>query len=177
MELVFLQFLQKLRFPLLDSLMTFITKLGNAGIIWIIIGVIFLITKDNLKKRTATTIFLALILFAIIGLVILKPIFARPRPCWIVDVNLLIPNPTDYSFPSGHTGSSFAATTVIYNYDKKKGMWAGLLAILIAFSRMYHFVHYPSDILGGLVLGIICGLIAVKIIHEIYMRNSLLKIK
>lgn len=170
MEIKFLEFLQKLHNPIFDFLMTIITTLGNSGIIWIAIGIFFLFQKSPKKKRLATTIFIALIIFAVIGLVILKPMIARPRPCWVVDVNLLIPNPKDYSFPSGHTGSSFVATTVIYHYNKKWGIYAGILASIIAFSRLYHFVHYPTDILGGLILGIACGFAAIKITK--FLKNA-----
>lgn len=170
MEIKFLELLQKLHNPLFDFLMTIITTLGNGGIIWIAVGIFFLLQKNPKKKRLASTIFIALIIFAIIGLVVLKPIIARPRPCWVVDVNLLISNPKDYSFPSGHTGSSFAATTVIYNYNKKWGIYAGIFASVIAFSRLYHFVHYPTDILGGLILGIACGVAAIKITK--FLKNA-----
>ena len=85
----------------------------------------------------------------------------RERPCWIdTSVALLIENPHDYSFPSGHTYSSIAAATAILLRNKKGGAVAMVLALLIAFSRMYLFVHFPTDILASLVLGVITAVIA-----------------
>ena len=82
--------------------------------------------------------------------VLLKNLFAMPRPCDLnPSVALLIPKPQDYSFPSGHTASSFAAVTVLYLMGVKRWYWALVPAGLIAFSRMYLDVHFPIDILGG----------------------------
>lgn len=123
-------------------------------------------------KREGFTIAVALIIFSVLGLLILKPIIARPRPFIAQGVDILIKEPMGFSFPSGHTGSSFAAASVIYFYNKKRGLLALILATLIAFSRMYLFVHYPSDIVGGLILGIISSRIAIKITNEISRKKA-----
>ncbi|MGE5631023.1 MAG: phosphatase PAP2 family protein [Caulobacteraceae bacterium] len=145
----------------LDHTMPFITRLGSGGMIWIAVTLAFLISR---KYRTDGLLLASSLLFCLlIGNIILKPLVARIRPC---DVNtavaLLIPRPTDFSFPSGHSMSSFAATTVIFHANRKMGIAALILAILIAFSRLYLYVHYPSDIIAGLVIGILISVAAIR---------------
>ena len=143
--------------PFLDFLMPKITALGNGGMIWLIAAVGLLCTK---KYRKQGLILLgSLFAGALIGNVLLKNFFARPRPCWLDEsVSLLIARPTDYSFPSGHTLSSVTGATVLTGIDKRFGIVAIPLAVLIAFSRLYLYVHFPSDILGGAVLGFAIGM-------------------
>ena len=94
----------------------------------------------------------------IIGNLLLKNLIARERPCWIdSEISMLIAIPKDYSFPSGHTLSSTISAVVLMRERKYFGIPAIILAILIAFSRMYLFVHFPTDILGGMLLGILIG--------------------
>ncbi|WP_262361388.1 phosphatase PAP2 family protein [Peptoniphilus senegalensis] len=152
--------------------MIFITSLGNGGLIWIVAALFLIFQNKNMLKREGFTIAVALIIFSVLGLLILKPIIARPRPFIAQGVDILIKEPMGFSFPSGHTGSSFAAASVIYFYNKKRGLLALILATLIAFSRMYLFVHYPSDIVGGLILGIISSRIAIKITNEISRKKA-----
>lgn len=133
---------------------------------------VLIFQNKNMLKREGFTIAVALIIFSVLGLLILKPIIARPRPFIAQGVDILIKEPMGFSFPSGHTGSSFAAASVIYFYNKKRGLLALILATLIAFSRMYLFVHYPSDIVGGLILGIISSRIAIKITNEISRKKA-----
>lgn len=167
MELKFLESLQSLHSPILNYIMIFITSLGNGGFIWIVAAIFLLFQNNNKLKREGFSLAVALIIFSVFGLLILKPIIARPRPFTVDDVAILIREPMGYSFPSGHTGSSFAAASVIYYYNKKRGALALILAGLIAFSRMYLFVHYPSDIIAGIILGLISGRLAIKITREI----------
>lgn len=142
--------------PVLNVLMPKITMLGNGGAIWIIAAVVLMCTK---KYRKQGMVLLAgLALGALIGNVCLKLTFARPRPCWLDDsVQLLIASPKDYSFPSGHTLASVIAATILTKIDRRFGYVAIPLAALIAFSRMYLFVHFPSDVLAAVVFGILIG--------------------
>ncbi|MEY8352269.1 phosphatase PAP2 family protein [Lachnospiraceae bacterium 54-53] len=163
MEFGILYFLQSLRTPWLDAFMKGITGLGDHGIFWIITGSVLLCFK---KTRTAgLCVIFSLAAGYIAGNTVLKNLVARERPCWIdTGVPLLVRNPRDYSFPSGHTLSAFEGSVSIWLYHRRWGVPFLILAGLIAFSRMYLFVHFPTDILGGMILGILiarlvrCGL-------------------
>ena len=101
------------------------------------------------------------------GNLFLKNVIARSRPCWIEpQVPLLVPVPRDYSFPSGHTLVSFEGAVCMWCFDRRWGAPALVLAGLIGFSRMYLFVHFPTDILGGLVLGITNGWLAARYLRQ-----------
>ena len=144
--------------PILDKIMPSITSLGDSGMIWIIISLILMISKKY--RKVGVLSLLALTLSTIIGEGILKNIVQRPRPFYeLTNIQLLIEKPPSYSFPSGHTGSSFAVAGVIGILIKKYKIPVMILAGLMAFSRMYLFVHYPTDILGGIVLGLSCSYI------------------
>lgn len=172
MEMSILHAIQNIHSSLLDSIMVFITSLGNAGVIWIAIAIIFLFTKKY--RRCGIAMGLALLFSFILGNVILKNIFERPRPSWIdSSIMLLIKNPTDYSFPSGHSFSSFAGATAIFIYHKKEGVAALILAALIAFSRLYLFVHYPSDVILGSLFGVIAAIIAAMIVNKFISDDSI----
>jgi len=164
-EFSFLYFLQKLHNPLLDKVMVFITSLGNDGLLWIALAVIMLFFKKY--RKCAISIGLSLILMELIGNVILKELIMRDRPCWIDPaVELLVKAPSSYSFPSGHTFAGFASAVTVFLNHKKEGIAAIVLAALIAFSRMYIFVHFPTDILGGIVFGIGVAVLVYFIVHR-----------
>ena len=144
--------------PVLDVLMPLITLLGDAGIFWIAIAVALLCTKKYRKIGLGMAIAMAIGL--LVCNVTLKPLVMRPRPYdYQADVfqkiiPLLVEKQHDFSFPSGHTIASFEAATVIAINNKKWGIAALVLAVLIAFSRMYLYLHYPTDVLASVVLGI-----------------------
>ena len=152
--------------------MVAVTKLGDAGIVWIILTVILLLIPKTRKSGLYMAV--ALIADLIICNVILKPIVARIRPYSINQtVQLLVTPLKDYSFPSGHTAASFASVSALY-FAGRKRMAAGALivSVLIAFSRMYLYVHYPTDVLGGLIIGLLCGWIADMIIQKVMEKRS-----
>ncbi len=151
-ELEILKSIQKLfGCGFMDFIMPQITKIGDFGAVWIAIGIGLLCTKKHCKL--GIMLLLGLLLGFICGNLLLKNIIARPRPCWIDNtVSLLIKNPADFSFPSGHTLSSFISSFVIWGKNRKFGIWAFVLATLIAFSRLYLFVHFPTDIFGAILL-------------------------
>lgn len=158
----FLGAIGQLENPVLDFLMPLLTSLGNGGILWILISITLLCFKTTRKCGFALAIALTLVL--LFGNILLKPMIARPRPFMVNEtINLLITTPTDFSFPSGHTYSAVAGAFVIYRYYKKWGIATWCLAVVIAFSRLYLMVHYFTDIIGGIALGILCGYIAVKL--------------
>lgn len=168
-EFTILDALQKIHTPVLDKIMVFFTTLGGIGIIWIALILYLLINKKT--RRMGFLVMVALILEAVLCSGILKHIFHRTRPCDInTAVHLLVRRPRDYSFPSGHTGAAFAVIAGLIAAGDHK-YWKVMLpiGIIIAFSRMYLYVHFPTDILGGLVLGILCGIFGVR------LGNTLLK--
>ena len=142
--------------PALDFLMPKITLLGNGGMIWLLASGGLLCTKKYRKQ--GVVLLGSLAVGVLVGNVFLKNLIARPRPCWLDSgVQLLITNPTDYSFPSGHTLSSVIAATVLTKTDRRFGYAAIPLAALIAFSRLYLYVHFPSDVLAAAVIGVVIG--------------------
>ena len=142
-----------------------ITKLGDAGAIWIILAVILLLIPKT--RKTGAIVVAALAVDIVLCNGILKPFIGRIRPCDInTSIQLLVARPDDFSFPSGHTAASFAAVTALFFAKEKYRYPALVLAVLIAFSRLYLYVHYPTDILGGILVGILCGVIAYLITRK-----------
>lgn len=142
----------------MDWLMPKITSLGNAGIIWIIIGICMLISKKY--RKTGFLVLIGLLIGLIVGNGIVKNLVARERPCWInTDFKLLIATPKDFSFPSGHTQASVIAATIITLSHRKWGWIVIPLATIIAFSRLYLYVHFPTDVLGGALMGFAIGIV------------------
>ena len=150
---------EKLSNGFLDAVMPRLTAVGNVGLIWIIIAAAMLISRKY--RRNGLELAAGLVGCALVGNLLLKNLVARQRPCWINDaVELLIAVPLDYSFPSGHTMASFAAAAILLHANRKFGIAAYILAVLIAFSRLYLYVHFPTDVLGAAVLGVAIGLAA-----------------
>ena len=172
LDIYLLDFIQNiLRTPFNDVIFTIITLMGELGFIWLLISVIFIIGK---KRRTNGFLILtALAACILIGNLIIKNIVARPRPFTLnEEIDLFIPPPRGYSFPSAHTMTSFAAATVICYTDKKIGIFSLCLASLIAFSRIYLYVHYPSDVIAGLLSGIAVGMAVCEIYRSIASRRK-----
>lgn len=150
--LLFIQ--EHLRQEWLTPAVKVITSLGNAGIFWIVLTAILLVVPKTRKVGCMSA--LALIGALIVDNLILKNWVARIRPYEVVEgLNRLIEAQKDYSFPSGHTGSSFASAVVCFlELPKKYGIPILILAILIACSRLYLGVHYPTDVIAGVIIGI-----------------------
>lgn len=159
-----------LRCGFLDFVMPKITTLGNGGAIWIILAVSLMISRKY--RKYGFVMISALAVGALIGNVCIKPLVARARPCWIESVSLLIQNPKDYSFPSGHTLSSVIGAVVLTAANRKFGWFAIPLAALIAFSRLYLYVHFPSDVLTAAVMGVIIGVAVVKLAKRFILKSS-----
>ncbi|MCY6959679.1 phosphatase PAP2 family protein [Clostridium brassicae] len=141
---------------ILDRAMVIITSLGDKGLIWIIISGLLIIKKKY--RKIGLMALTALVLSTILGEGLLKHLVQRVRPSAdIPAANLLIPKPLSYSFPSGHCTSSFAVTGILSKYFKNYALEFFSLSSLIAFSRLYLYVHYPTDVLAGIILGLICS--------------------
>lgn len=170
MEIHILDLIQNLRTPLGDIIVPFITRLGDAGILWIILTVILLLIPKT--RKTGIILTAALLVDLVLCNLLFKNLVARTRPFDVnTAVQLLVAKPKDYSFPSGHTAASFASVTALYLAGEKK-MWkaAFVLAVLIALSRLYLYVHYPTDIIGGVIFGSLSGYMGYRIVE--WMRKK-----
>ena len=162
---MFLLWLQNsVRAPWLDAVFTLFTHLGDAGFLWIVLGVILFCIPRTRKMGTAAL--LALVMGFLCTNVVLKHLVARPRP-WL-DVAGLVPLVQEgdpNSFPSGHTCAAFAfAAAGLGTFPAK---WAKVLAlagaVLMGFSRLYVGVHYPTDVLAGAAVGLLAGWAACRL--------------
>ena len=154
------------RTPFLDSFFLALTKLvGSYGQLWLIIGIVLLLFKKT--RKTGAAVIISFIAVVIVGQVVLKGLFARPRPCQIDQAfPLLVPRPSSTSFPSSHSGMSFGAAAAIFKNNKKAGIAALIFAALIAFSRLYLFLHFPTDVLTGMIVGIVMGILSAKLVDR-----------
>lgn len=148
--------------PLMDKFMVFFTTLGNSACLWAAMALILLLSKKDRKWGILLSIALLLELVLCDG--ILKPYIARERPFTrLAGYPDLIKAPLSYSFPSGHTMSSFTAAVILFLRERNSGIFFLIIAFLIGFSRLYLFVHYPSDILGGIFLGTVLALFLTRL--------------
>lgn len=153
-----LDLIQKWTNPVFDFFFKYITHLGDAGVIWIVTAVILLFFKKT--RKCGIMMGCALILGLLVGNLGLKNLIGRQRPFIQrpeMEAMLLISPPGGFSFPSGHTLASVECATVILLNNKKWGIPAITLALLIAFSRLYLYVHFPSDVIAAAILGIAIG--------------------
>lgn len=159
--LIWLQ--ENVRSDVLTPVMKLITHLGDKGIFWILIAIVMLFFKKTRPLGIMAGI--ALVFSVLINNVIIKPNVGRIRPYEVVDgLKLLIERQHDPSFPSGHSGASFAAAVVfLVKGPKKIGIPAIIMAALITFSRLYVGVHYPTDVICGIITGTCCAIISFMI--------------
>ena len=158
-----------------DGFFSIITHLADAGWFWIALAALLLCFKKT--RKTGCVMGAALLMGVIFGNGILKPLIHRVRPydnaAWspaVTRATLLISPPSDYSFPSGHTLASFEGAFGIFLCNKKWGAPALVLAVLIAFSRLYFYIHYPTDVIGGMILGIGFAVAAFFIVGAIWNK-------
>lgn len=158
-----------------DGFFSIITHLAAAGWFWIALAALLLCFKKT--RKTGCVMGAALLMGVIFGNGILKPLIHRVRPydnaAWspaVTRATLLISPPSDYSFPSGHTLASFEGAFGIFLCNKKWGAPALVLAVLIAFSRLYFYIHYPTDVIGGMILGIGFAVAAFFIVGAIWNK-------
>jgi len=160
-----------LRCAFMDAVMPVITLLGDAGIFWIAIAVVLMLIPKY--RKVGMGMGAALLMGLLVCNVTMKPLFARIRPYdyqllhFGKEIQLLIEAQHDFSFPSGHTLASFEAATVLAIHNKKWGIPALILASLIAFSRLYLYVHYPTDVLFSVAMGIGFGFLGVFVIKKV----------
>lgn len=155
----------------LDVTMKFITSLCNNGIFFTCVAVICILFKKTRVFGCTFSIAMSLQYFIVCG--ILKPLFERPRPYIYNDgISIIVASLNSYSFPSGHTALAFAFAFSLLVYGKK-GFIPGLIfAILMGFSRMYLYVHYPSDVLIGAIIGALCGYVPYLIVSKFNLNRE-----
>lgn len=162
-----------LRCGFLDTLMPAVTELGDGGIFFLLCAATLLLFPKT--RRVGAAMAIGLVLEAVCCNLIVKPLVARPRPCDLRAVQLLIPRPGGFSFPSGHTAVAFTAAFSFYFSRSRLWLPALVLAALIAFSRLYLYVHYPTDVLAGAMLGVMVGWFAcalVRLTRKFFSRRG-----
>lgn len=162
----FLLFLQEsVRNPILDKVMQFVTSLGDAGFLAILACIVLLCIKKYRRAGAAASLSLSLD-FLVVNLV-LKNLVARIRPYDVFEELILITRrPSDLSFPSGHAGACFAVASVLFLcLPRRFGIPALVTAALISFSRLYVGAHYPTDVLGGILIGCVTGWAVCRILR------------
>lgn len=161
-----------------DFLLIAITKLGDDGIFLILLSLVLMVFKKT--RKVGTAMLGAIIIGALFTNISIKPIIARPRPYfdetgifhqWWLDAGAH--TESEFSFPSGHTTSAMAAMTGLFFTTNKKVSWtAFIFAVVMGITRVYICVHYPSDILGGLLVGFVAGLVSYIIVNAVYKSNA-----
>ena len=171
-DFMILDFIQSnIRNVFFDKIMPFITYLGSGGVIWIVIALILLFLKKY--RLCGIEMITGLLTGLLIGNIILKNLIMRNRPCWINEnIDMLISIPKDYSFPSGHTMSGFCCAVILLYFNKRIGIPAIALASIIAFSRLYLYVHFPTDILAGGIIGCVIAFLVIFIFNKIKTKQK-----
>ena len=151
----------------LDAPMRIITTLGNTGIFWIVLTVLLLIFKKTRKPALNAALSMILALLAVN--IIIKPLVGRIRPYEVIEgLSILVAKESEFSFPSGHASNSLSCAWVLFRMlPKKYGVPALVLAILIALSRLYVGVHYPTDVICGAIIGVVLAELAMWICGRI----------
>ena len=161
--LLFVQ--DNIRTPALTFIMRLFSRLGDAGIMWIALGVLLLAFARS--RRRGVHMLGALAAEYVICDLVIKKLVLRPRPYLVISqLELLVAQESSTSFPSGHSASSFVCAYMLARMFGKKGAWAYVPAALIALSRIYVGVHYPSDVLAGIALGTLIGAVAYPLLNR-----------
>ena len=157
---------ENLRSEWLTPIVIFITRLGNAGMIWIILSLGLLLPKKTRREGLMCTV--ALVMMLVLNNMFLKNLVARTRPYEVVPgLVSLAGNMRDFSFPSGHTAAAFSVASVVF-YKCSKWLWIPVmvLAALMGFSRLYVGVHYPTDVIFAVIEGFFIGYVAGRVVES-----------
>ena len=145
-----------LRCPALDVILRGFSAIGEMGMCWIAGGILMLISKKY--RRNSFVLFAGLIAGVLVCNLVLKNLVARPRPFWLKEIeNFAGYNYADYSFPSGHAVAASISSVVFFKTNKRFGIAAIVLTAIMCFSRVYLFVHFPTDVLAGIAIGVAVG--------------------
>lgn len=176
-DLAVFEWVQSMQSPVLNAIFKVITTLGDDGIIFILLGLILLCTKKF--RKIGVAVLAALVVMEIGNNLVLKELFARPRPfnldpaeyVWWHEIYRfpdIVKQPSSWSFPSGHTSSAFAACVAVLFYNRKIGIPAVIFAAIMGFSRIFVEVHYCTDVLAGALVGILYAFLGVLIAKFVF---------
>ena len=170
MDFSILYGIQNIRCDFLDQSVLVLSKIaGDYGHLWLIAGVLLCIFKKTRKSGIAVLVSYGLVFLT--GQLLLKDLIARPRPCHLDEtIELIVKRPSSFSCPSTHSAWAFAAATAVFMHHRKPGIGVYALAAIIGFSRLYLFVHVPTDVLFGAALGVFCGFAAVKLVDAVWKK-------
>ena len=158
-ELDVLRWFDSIHGTVLDPFMVGVTYSATSGLIWFVLG--FLMTCSRKWRRCGASVIVSVIAAYIVVDMVIKPLVCRERPFSVEDFDLLVPPPESWSFPSGHTASSFAGAVALLLHDRRYGAVAVAYASVVGISRMYLCVHWPTDVIAGAVIGSVLALILV----------------
>ena len=170
-DLSVLDALQGCRTAGLDAFFSAVTHLGDGGILWIAFTLVLLCIPKT--RRLGLCAAFALIFDLLLCNICIKPLVGRVRPYAIRDVVLLVRAPTDASFPSGHAAAAFSAASALAWRRSRLAIPAVILACVIAFSRLYLYIHYPTDVLAGIALGALCGWLGCFVCGRILRKKEI----
>lgn len=164
-----LNWVGRLHTPILNKIMIIISMLGTKGTVWILLCIPFVVNSATIV--TGVNFMIAIVLTSAFGEGLIKHLVCRMRPCHkLEDDELIVKRPSFYSFPSGHTSSSFSIFAVtLYRCNIELCVGVFILAFLIGFSRIYLRVHYLTDVVCGVILGMLCGALSVTIMDKLIL--------
>ena len=169
-----LDIVQLLRCGFLDSFVIYLSYVTTSGIIWVVLGVVMLFVRKT--RATGIVLLASLTAVFLTGDLLLKHVVNRARPFTVdTSIALLVKAPSGSSFPSTHSCLAAASTVVLFAKNKLFGFIALVLTVCIAFSRLYLYVHYPTDVLAGLVLGVLCALLVLRVSKKFSLGKQVLK--
>ena len=161
-ELEILGWIHSFSSPGMDAFMLGVTTVSTYAAVWLLAASLLMVTRR--ERRTGCSMVLAIIVAFILVDLVMKPLVCRERPCDLADFDLLVSVPDTFSFPSGHTAMAFAGGTVLLIRFRAWGIPAMVLATLVGISRMYLYVHWPTDVLVGALVGTICAVVVYKLV-------------
>ena len=167
MDFQILYAIQGIRTPLFDSFIIWLTNfVGGYGQLWLVVGVVMCTFKK--ARKAGIAVLMSWVLVYVVNQCGLKELIARVRPCNIDQtIDMLVKAPSSYSCPSTHSAWALGGAVSIFMFHKKRGIPVILFSLLICFSRLYLFVHFPTDVLFGAFIGTLIGILCWYIVKRV----------